>query len=97
MGKSRYVPDIVLLAKEVGDIEAIRAMGRRGGLATQQKRRAQKELAAKKAKEAERLLEAEMLERAIETNEEIVTPDGEEGLFPDGPSQAIEFLADLRG
>jgi hypothetical protein len=78
--KNRYIPDVVLLAKECGDVFTLSVLGRAGGLATQEKRRKEKAKAAAVA----RRLAAEMFEFQIQGNEHILTPDGQEGPFPDG-------------
>ena len=74
-------PFSVVMAQDLGDHERLSELGRIGGLKAARLRKARK---AKAEKRIAGRLAAEMLELQVQANEHILTPDGEEGIFPDG-------------
>lgn len=70
-------PEVVRNARLKGDTDALSAMGHNGGKQTQLNR-------ALTEKRRLAIMEEGMRQNRHQANEHIITPDGEEGEFPDG-------------
>ena len=78
MSFEKPTPPEIQAAIESGDKDHLRAAGRKGAAAANAKRSLEADIAEVQANRIEELRAKEELNRAIEANEHIISPDGED-------------------